>query len=79
MRVIVDDQANILSVEDASGSRRLDLYSDAGFEVLSQLVVTVGWSRRYSYGFTWMGRPIIQLPDDIVRIQEVIWQVKAAR
>jgi cephalosporin hydroxylase len=76
MRVIVDDQANTLSVEDASGSRRLDLYSDAGFAVLSQLAVTVGWSRRYSYGFTWMGRPIIQLPDDIVRIQEVIWQVK---
>lgn len=31
---------------------------------------------RYSYNFTWYGRPIIQVPDDIVVIQELIWQVK---
>lgn len=31
---------------------------------------------RYSYNFSWQGRPIIQYPQDIVAIQEVIWQVK---
>lgn len=30
----------------------------------------------YSYHFTWMGRPIIQFPQDIVAIQEIIWRVK---
>lgn len=30
----------------------------------------------YSYHFSWMGRPIIQFPQDIVAMQEVIWQVK---
>lgn len=30
----------------------------------------------YSYHFTWMGRPIIQFPQDIVAIQEIIWKVK---
>jgi cephalosporin hydroxylase len=30
----------------------------------------------YSYNFSWMGRPIIQYPQDIVAIQEIIWQVK---
>lgn len=31
---------------------------------------------KYVYGFTWMGRPVIQLPDDMIRIQEVIWRVR---
>lgn len=31
---------------------------------------------RYSYNFSWMGRPIIQYPQDIVAMQEIIWQVK---
>ena len=31
---------------------------------------------KYSYNFTWMGRPIIQYPQDIVIMQEIIWEVK---
>jgi cephalosporin hydroxylase len=30
----------------------------------------------YSYNFDWLGRPIIQYPQDIVAMQEIIWQVK---
>lgn len=30
----------------------------------------------YSYNFSWLGRPIIQYPQDIVAMQELIWQVK---
>jgi len=31
---------------------------------------------RYSYNFSWLGRPIIQFPQDIIAIQEIIWEVK---
>ncbi len=31
---------------------------------------------QYSYNFFWLSRPIIQYPQDIVAIQELIWQVK---
>ncbi len=31
---------------------------------------------KYSYNFTWLSRPIIQYPQDMVAIQELIWQVK---
>ena len=31
---------------------------------------------RYSYNFMWMGRPIIQYPQDIVAVQELIWDLK---
>lgn len=30
----------------------------------------------YSYHFKWLGRPIIQFPQDIIAVQEVIWRVK---
>ena len=32
--------------------------------------------REYSYNFSWMGRPIIQYPQDIVAMQEIIWDVQ---
>ena len=46
---------------------------------LQQLSLT--WLRdtlpyRYSYNFEWLGRPIIQYPQDIVAMQELIWRVK---
>ena len=31
---------------------------------------------QYSYNFSWMGRPIIQYPQDMVAMQEIIWTVK---
>jgi cephalosporin hydroxylase len=31
---------------------------------------------KYSYNFSWMGRPIIQFPQDMVAMQELIWHVK---
>jgi cephalosporin hydroxylase len=34
------------------------------------------WNQKYSYTFTWLGRPIIQHPEDVLRIQEVIYALK---
>lgn len=31
---------------------------------------------RYVYNFTWLGRPVIQLPQDLFAVQEIIWQVR---
>ena len=31
---------------------------------------------KYSYNFSWMGRPIIALPQDMIAMQEIIWNVK---
>jgi cephalosporin hydroxylase len=33
-------------------------------------------AQKYSYHFEWMGRPIIQYPQDIVAMQELIWRIK---
>ena len=31
---------------------------------------------RYSYNFDWLGRPIIQYPQDIIALQEIIWKIQ---
>lgn len=31
---------------------------------------------KYSYNFSWMGRPIIQYPQDMIAMQEIIWELK---
>jgi cephalosporin hydroxylase len=46
------------------------------FEAVSAAWLRCGWDVKYVYGFTWMGRPIIQIPEDMIRIQELIWRLK---
>lgn len=31
---------------------------------------------KYTYNFTWLGRPVIQFPQDIIAMQELIWSLK---
>jgi cephalosporin hydroxylase/nucleoside-diphosphate-sugar epimerase len=37
---------------------------------------TISNRDKYSYNFSWMGRPIIQYPQDMVAMQELIWDIK---
>jgi len=50
--------------------------SKEGFKILSDLWLMSGWDAKYVYSFAWLGRPVIQLPDDMVRIQEVIFDIQ---
>ncbi len=52
------------------------LGEDKDVQALSRI-----WSRetnqhKYTYNFSWLGRPIIQYPQDMVAMQEIIWDVK---
>ena len=46
---------------------------DAGFIGLSQVWVRECIRHNYAQNFTWLGRPIIQVPQDTYAIQELIW------
>ena len=56
--------------------RELSLASPEAFELLSKAWLRSGWDTKYVYGFSWLGRPVIQLPEDMLRIQEVIYDIK---
>lgn len=49
---------------------------DEALHELSQTWLREVTRHKYTYNFTWMGRPIIQLPQDILAMQELIWQVQ---
>jgi len=76
MKMTVDTDARTLTVENGRGTRTSPLFCKESFEVLSQQWVNLGWDQKYPYTFSWLGRPIIQLPEDIIRIQEVIYRLK---
>jgi cephalosporin hydroxylase len=65
-----------ITVQTPEGERQLDIYSDEGFRVLSHLWTRSGWQRKISYELVWMGIPIIQMPEDIMMMQELIWRVR---
>jgi cephalosporin hydroxylase len=76
VKLEIDTSTKAMICEENGLRREVALYSAEAFALLSRLWVKVGWDLKYSYGFTWMGRPIIQLPEDIVRIQETIYRVR---
>ena len=50
--------------------------SPEGFKIISDIWLKSGWETKYVYSFAWLGRPVIQLPEDMIRIQEVIFNIK---
>jgi cephalosporin hydroxylase len=72
----IDLDASTVEAEDASGVRRFPLGSSDGFSLVSKAWVRAGWDAKYVYGFTWFGRPVIQLPEDLVRMQEVVHRIR---
>ncbi len=76
MKLTIDTDQRTLTVEEAGRTRSLDLYSKPAFEEISRQWVRVGWNQKYQYTFSWLGRPIIQLPEDMVRAQEALFRVQ---
>jgi cephalosporin hydroxylase len=52
------------------------LSCDGDLKALSRNWLQASARRKYSYNFTWLGRPIIQYPQDIVALQEIIWRTQ---
>jgi cephalosporin hydroxylase len=56
---------------------RMDAYAkDASLRQLSRQWLQESMAKKYVYNFDWLGRPIIQYPQDMVAIQELVWRVR---
>ncbi len=76
MKLILDTDAQTLTCQAEDGQQTWPLYSKEAFELISLQWLKVGWNQKYPYTFAWLGRPVIQLPEDLLRMQEVIYRVK---
>jgi cephalosporin hydroxylase len=52
------------------------LKGDEDVKALSRIWLRETSPHRYVYNFKWMGRPIIQFPQDMMAMQEILWSVK---
>lgn len=54
----------------------VDQGADSILKGLSRKWIDAANAHKYSYHFEWLGRPVIQYPQDIIAMQELIWSVK---
>jgi cephalosporin hydroxylase len=76
MKLEIDEDAATVTVRKDAEVRTFPLASAEAFAAVSQAWLRCGWDTKYVYSFAWLGRPIIQLPEDMFRVQEVIYRIK---
>ena len=73
--IVIDKDKIFITAEDGT-RQEFDIGTNEAFAVISNAWLRSGWDNKHVYSFTWFGRPIIQLPEDMVRLQEVIYAVQ---
>ena len=74
--MIVIDAGKVIVGGEGAPSAEYGIGTPEAFRILSELWLRSGWDAKYVYSFTWLGRPMIQLPEDMIRLQEVICTVQ---
>jgi cephalosporin hydroxylase len=62
--------------QEESKQRIEAMREDAQLQIDAVALMGSSIAAKYSYNFFWLGRPIIQYPQDMVALQELIWQVR---
>jgi cephalosporin hydroxylase len=78
MKIVINTTAETLTEVNGAAENTVGLYTKEAFEALSLAWVRVGWSLQYYHNFTWFGLPVLQLPEDLLRLQEVIYTLRPA-
>lgn len=66
-------------IEEFNRERRRkieEMSKDQELKDLSDKWIIQSGKYEYTYNFKWLGRPVLQLPTDIMALQELIWEVK---
>jgi cephalosporin hydroxylase len=74
--ITIDPEKGEVTVWEGETSTSYRLDTPEAFAAVSRAWLRAGWDTKYIYSFTWLGRPIIQLPEDLIRLQEAVYLVK---
>jgi cephalosporin hydroxylase len=74
-QILVDFETAKVTVVGTAGRTTYPLGSREAFDALSSAWLRAGWEVKYPYTFTWLGRPVIQMPEDLLRAQEAIYRI----
>jgi cephalosporin hydroxylase len=73
----LDESRGCVTVCHADGTAEEHaLGSPEAFEAVSAAWQRCGWEAKYVNAFTWMGRTVLQAPEKMIRIQELIWRLR---
>jgi cephalosporin hydroxylase len=75
-RITIDMEHDQVIIDGELGCITYPIGTPEAFAAISKVWLRSGWDTKYVYNFSWLGRPIIQLPEDMVRLQEVIFSLK---
>lgn len=73
-RLEIDLEESTVRVD--GDARAHGLGTPEAFAAISEAWLRTSWDTKHVYSFTWLGRPVIQLPEDLLRFQEVIYGVR---
>lgn len=77
MNVVIDYARATVTISEPGRAERVLPFDDPeAFAAVSDAWLRIGWDVKYVYGFSWFGRPVIQLPEDMIRAQEAIYAVQ---
>lgn len=72
----LDFSTRTVEIQRPGKRETLSFEDPDAFAVLSEAWLLLGWYTKYVYTFSWMGRPVIQLPEDLIRVQEAIYSIR---
>jgi cephalosporin hydroxylase len=78
MRITIDTEAQVLQLTEDGNTAEYSLFSPAAFQILSRQWMILGWNLGHWSTFSWMGRQLLQFPDDVLRLAELLWKLRPA-
>lgn len=77
MKVTIDTEKGCLETAQPNGETvTIPLYSPEGFKLISDIWLKQEWNQLHWQSFSWLGFQIWQLPEDLLRLQEVVLALK---
>src|SRR5437764_4530789 len=70
--ITIDQDAGTITVD----GKTLPMASAEAFRILSDAWIDAALRVKHPYTFTWLGRPVIQFADDLLRLQEIVYRVQ---
>ncbi|MEL6317969.1 MAG: cephalosporin hydroxylase family protein [Pseudomonadota bacterium] len=71
-----DEYADPIAAFEAERRARVAGYETSPLAAAAHAFLTESAAQKYSYNFEWLGRPIIQYPQDMVAMQALIWEIR---
>jgi cephalosporin hydroxylase len=76
MRITIDTETRTMDLDAGGEAKKLPLYSRQAQALLARLFLKVDWSNQRWRSHSWLGLQVLQLPEDLLRLQEVIVAIR---